>query len=209
MPFDLVISQKDGPTQRQRYDQSEITIGRVDGNDLVLASPQVSKRHSRIVLKDGKFIVVDLQSANGTYINGRRIVSPQILRPADKIYIGDFSLMLEPGADAAEPQRRYTEAPLAIAIAIDIERAGRLVERRQYSGFSVVNIGRGADNNIVLDDSAVAAHHAVLQTSAEGLVVIDRSNGRGLWVDGEPVAGARDLYPGAGIAIGPFVLKLR
>src|SRR5690606_12584460 len=90
--FAVVITEKGGAQRREQFDQSEVTVGRVQGNDIILPKGNVSKRHSRIVLKDGRFIVVDLKSTNGTYVNGRKISSPLVVKPGDKIYIGDFIL---------------------------------------------------------------------------------------------------------------------
>src|SRR5690606_27538897 len=61
----------------------------------------------RIVLKDNRFIVVDLKSTNGTYVNGRKITSPLVVKESDKIYIGDFVLTLEgdPSLGAAGSMR--------------------------------------------------------------------------------------------------------
>jgi pilus assembly protein CpaF len=75
----------------------------VPGNDVVLPKGNVSKRHSRIVLKDNRFIVVDLKSTNGTYVNGRKITSPLVVKEGDKIYIGDFILTLEGDAALTAP----------------------------------------------------------------------------------------------------------
>ena len=66
MPFAVVIHEKGGQPRRQEFDKNEVTIGRVQGNDIVLPKQNVSKKHSRIVVKDGKFIRVDLKSTNGT-----------------------------------------------------------------------------------------------------------------------------------------------
>ena len=90
MPFAVVIHEKGGQPRRQDFDKNEVTIGRVQGNDIVLPKQNVSKKHSRIVVKDGKFIIVDLKSTNGTYVNGRKIASPMVIKETDKIYIGDL-----------------------------------------------------------------------------------------------------------------------
>ncbi len=109
MSYTIVITEKGGKPRAEAFDQHELTIGRVQGNDIVLPKGNISKRHSRIVLRDGKFIIVDLKSTNGTYVNGKRISSPQVLKEADKVYIGDFTLTLEgqeglvDGAPAAPP----------------------------------------------------------------------------------------------------------
>jgi pilus assembly protein CpaF len=88
--FAIIIQEKGGEQRRMVFNKPEVTIGRVQGNDIVLPKGNVSKRHARIVLKDGKFIIVDLKSTNGTYVNGRKITSPLVVKESDKIYIGDF-----------------------------------------------------------------------------------------------------------------------
>lgn len=93
--FTVVITEKEGSERRLTFTEPEVTIGRVPGNDIVLPKGNVSKRHSRIVLKDNRFIVVDLKSTNGTYVNGRKITSPLVVKEGDKIYVGDFVLTLE------------------------------------------------------------------------------------------------------------------
>jgi pilus assembly protein CpaF len=93
--FTVLITEKGGTQKRLSFEEPEVTIGRVPGNDVVLPKGNVSKRHSRIVLKDSRFIVVDLKSTNGTYVNGRKITSPLVVKEGDKIYIGDFILTLE------------------------------------------------------------------------------------------------------------------
>jgi pilus assembly protein CpaF len=103
--FSILVNEKGGESKRLEFDKPEVTIGRVQGNDIILPKGNVSKRHSRIVLKDGKFIIVDLKSTNGTYVNGRKITSPLVVKNTDKVYIGDFILSIEePGAAAADPE---------------------------------------------------------------------------------------------------------
>src|SRR5688500_9686955 len=101
--FSITVTEKGGEQRRLEFDKSEITIGRVQGNDVILPKGNVSKRHARIVLKDGKFIIVDLKSPKGTYVNGSKITSPLVVKESDKIYIGDFILGVEEsGAGASD-----------------------------------------------------------------------------------------------------------
>ncbi len=99
--FSVIISEKGGAERREGYDRTDITIGRVQGNDLVLPKGNVSKRHARVRYREGGFIVTDLGSTNGTYVNGRKIAQATIVREGDKIYIGDFVLRIEAGGGAA------------------------------------------------------------------------------------------------------------
>jgi pilus assembly protein CpaF len=111
--FTIVITEKGGKPRAEVFDQGEITIGRVQGNDIVLPKGNISKRHSRIVQRDGKFIIVDLKSTNGTYVNGKRISAPQVLKDGDKLYVGDFTITLESpdGAGQEADPEFEAEAP--------------------------------------------------------------------------------------------------
>jgi pilus assembly protein CpaF len=97
--FAIVIHEKGGAERRETFESSELTVGRVQGNDIVLPKGNVSKRHARLLYRDGRFIVTDLNSTNGTYVNRRRIAQATIVREGDRIYVGDFVLRVEPPAD--------------------------------------------------------------------------------------------------------------
>ena len=106
--FTIIISEKGGAERREAFDKNEINVGRVQGNDLMLPKGNVSKHHARLLFRDGRFIVTDLKSTNGTYVNGRKISQATIVREGDKIYIGDFVLRLETAAGAeASPDASY------------------------------------------------------------------------------------------------------
>src|ERR1051325_6677720 len=114
--FTIHIQEKGGEQRRMVFNKPEVTIGRVAGNDIVLPKGNISKRHSRIVQKDGKFIIVDLKSTNGTYVNGKKITAPQVIKDTDKVYIGDFTLSIEPaGVPASDPEANATAAGPALA----------------------------------------------------------------------------------------------
>lgn len=66
-------------------------IGRAETNDIVLNSPAVSKEHAKIKYEDGDFVVYDLASTNGTYVNGTRITK-KILTDGDEVKFADVSM---------------------------------------------------------------------------------------------------------------------
>lgn len=88
----ITVSEKGGSDKDFYFDTEEVTIGRVQGNSVVLAKPNVSKRHAMITLVDGAISVLDRKSTNGTYVNGRRITSARALSTDDRIYIGDYTI---------------------------------------------------------------------------------------------------------------------
>ena len=64
------------------------TIGRVEDNLFQISEPSVSSHHCEVLLKGGEVFVKDLNSTNGTYINGQRITGERELRPNDEITVG-------------------------------------------------------------------------------------------------------------------------
>src|SRR5260370_34944835 len=88
--FTIIISEKGGAERRETFDKNEINVGRVQGNDLMLPKGNVSKHHARLLYRDGRFIVTDLKSTNGTYVNCRKISQATIVRDGDKINIADL-----------------------------------------------------------------------------------------------------------------------
>lgn len=76
-------------------------MGRSAECEVVLDSAAVSRRHARLGLRDGVPVVVDLGSANGVFVNGRRFEGERVLKPGDVIVIGDQELRLH--AEPVQP----------------------------------------------------------------------------------------------------------
>ena len=73
------------------FSKTELTIGRIRGNEIVNPKGNNSKRHVKVQLKEGKIIVADLKSTNGTYVNGQKISSSTIMQPQDLLFVSDFA----------------------------------------------------------------------------------------------------------------------
>jgi pilus assembly protein CpaF len=136
MPFSVILTEKGGATQRLDFESEEITIGRVDENDICLPKGNISKKHTKIVVKDGKIIVLDLKSTNGTYVNGKKLAGPLVITPTDKIYVGDFILNVEPpdmqpAESPAEENDAVTEEPIRSRQGSDSDEAA---DQPVYSG---------------------------------------------------------------------------
>jgi pilus assembly protein CpaF len=107
----VTISEKGGQQSQYDFNKSAITIGRMKGNDIVLPKGNVSKKHSRISVTDGNLNITDLNSTNGTYVNGRKVSGEQPITPNDKIYIGDFILQVEQAQPAHQAGNQAANAP--------------------------------------------------------------------------------------------------
>jgi hypothetical protein len=81
-----------------------ITFGRSPDNTVVLASGRASRRHAEIRRTGAEYILSDLGSANGTFVNGQRLTAPHSLRTGDTFQIGDDTFRFEGvAAVAAQP----------------------------------------------------------------------------------------------------------
>ncbi|MFN3201021.1 MAG: FHA domain-containing protein [Bradymonadia bacterium] len=90
----LAISEKGSGEEIMVFRKDELTVGRVWGNDIALSKPNVSKRHFRLVAHEGKAVIVDHKSGCGTYLNGRKISAPTVIKANDRIYVGDFVIRM-------------------------------------------------------------------------------------------------------------------
>jgi hypothetical protein len=74
-------------------EQGRLVIGRSSGCELVLADDTVSRRHAELFIEDGRWLLRDLDSSNGTWLNGRRVVEAEV-RPGDVLHLGGCRLRL-------------------------------------------------------------------------------------------------------------------
>jgi len=78
-----------------KFDEKEkITFGRDAGNDVVLNKPNVSRFHAQVTRVGRRYYVTDLRSANGTFINDKRVEGDVWLNPQDTIRIGPYKFVL-------------------------------------------------------------------------------------------------------------------
>ncbi|HEU4522725.1 MAG TPA: FHA domain-containing protein [Thermoanaerobaculia bacterium] len=97
------------------------TVGRDPGNDIILRDPKVSRHHAEIVFERGFFVLHDLASANGTYVNGKRVrVAP--LTHGAKLRMGNsYGRFSEELPTETDQPHADTGAP--VAAQVDVENA--------------------------------------------------------------------------------------
>ncbi len=80
-----------GPTIGKVFplEAPEITIGRESTNAVTINDVEVSRKHARLELRGNSYVIQDLGSTNGTFVNGQRVVNPQVLNPGDSISLGE------------------------------------------------------------------------------------------------------------------------
>src|SRR5512142_2710775 len=88
----LSIEDDQGATTVVQLARGEYTIGRGEENTIRLTERNISRRHARLVKQDGNWILFDLGSYNGCFVNGVRTGESQLVGPKDLIQLGDYRL---------------------------------------------------------------------------------------------------------------------
>jgi CheY-like chemotaxis protein len=108
-------------------------IGRGAECDLRLFDPSLSRRHCRLDWRQGRLVVEDLDSCNGTFVNGAEITAPRPLADGDSLWVGDslFAVRLFSEDGASVPRRVLVvedDSDAADTLAIMLRRWGHEVE---------------------------------------------------------------------------------
>src|SRR3989454_408434 len=86
--------------QRLSVKTPVVNIGRADYNDLVVPDPSVSTSHAKLQRREGVWVLVDLDSTNGTFVDGEQVKGDAPLAPGATVRLGDVQLVVEPSDDA-------------------------------------------------------------------------------------------------------------
>ncbi len=87
------------------------SIGRHDDCLIRIRSSQVSRRHCELHLDSGKLLVRDLGSSNGTFVNGKRVLGQQALKPGDVLTVGGVTLKIDRAQDSEAPASPAVTGP--------------------------------------------------------------------------------------------------
>jgi pSer/pThr/pTyr-binding forkhead associated (FHA) protein len=142
-----------GRTHELKVDKT--TIGRVDDNTLQIPEPSVSSHHCEILLRGSDVVVHDLNSTNGTYINGEK-VTESVIKPGQILRLGQIEMRLETeGSGAAPPLSgaTTTAAPSPAKKPVDqtmvMQRGVKLdeLEQGRSGGFDTAGKGFSKKDN--------------------------------------------------------------
>src|SRR5215471_15559046 len=86
------------------------TVGRVEDNTFQIAEPSVSSHHCEVLLRGADVVVRDLNSTNGTFINGEK-VTEAVLKPGQTLRLGQIEIRLEAEGAASVPPPPPAGAP--------------------------------------------------------------------------------------------------
>lgn len=144
-----------GPDHGRTYDTSQepAVIGR-STDQIQLSDHSVSRRHALLRPDNGKWVLEDLKSSNGTFLNGRRVVGPTTINHGDQIKVGS-SLMVFTGTDQVE----NFSGPSMIHDLVDLSVTGQGVDS------SILSAVASSEESVILQPpetaDAVAAWNVV------------------------------------------------
>jgi ABC transport system ATP-binding/permease protein len=160
-------------TQLVQFDGRRLTIGRDAANDVVLADPNVSRFHAEVVAGDGRFELVDLDSRNGSRLNGELVTRAPVTSGAE-IGIGPYRLVFDGTAFLARDDRG--------ALRLDAEEVAVIVKGKQILARTSLALEPGEFVAIIGESGS---GKTTLVKALAG--VASPSQGR-ITVNGEPVA---------------------
>ena len=93
---------RSGPTPGVTFalEGDQLFIGRDASHAVSINDAEVSRKHARLTFQGGKYVIEDLGSTNGTFVNGQRLVSPAVLKAGDVVSLGEQIVLMYEGLSA-------------------------------------------------------------------------------------------------------------
>lgn len=112
---------RSGPTPGVTFplDGDQLTIGRDSTNGVAINDAEISRKHARLMFQGGKYVLEDLGSTNGTFVNGQRLAGPVVLKPGDVVSLGEQIVLMydaiagDAGATVAVSRKAVQPSPPA------------------------------------------------------------------------------------------------
>ena len=92
--FQLIM--RSGPTPGASFtlEGDQLTVGRDATNEIVINDAEISRRHARLTFQGGKYVLEDLGSTNGTFVNGQRLAGPRVLKAGEVVQFGEQIMLV-------------------------------------------------------------------------------------------------------------------
>lgn len=191
----LVITAPDGEVSYLELGSNPVLIGREGNVDILLNSPEVSRKHARVVSMQGNYVVEDLGSANGTSLNGQSVTRPTTVKNKSQIKIADYLITLESQDSEDNP------SPALVG------QSSPVLNKTFVLPHGELELGRVEGNALVIADSSISRRHAQILVSADRIKVIDLGSSNGTKVNEQSID-EQDLQYGDVIQFGNVKFKL-
>ncbi len=194
------------------------SIGRLDNNDICIPEQHVSRQHAVINYRDGIFMITDLGSANGTFVNDRQLDAPFPLASGDEIRL--YVPVLHFSATVTAEDERLAQEHGTLITPTNGTGKGKLIittgpQEGQIIPLLVnkVTVGRATSKaawEVALQDPAVSRPHAQLELIDNVWVIRDMGSANGTLVNNSAVSEkGRHLRDGDLISFGATLVLFR
>lgn len=108
---------RSGPTPGVVFplEGEQLTIGRDSTNGVAINDAEVSRKHSRLMFQGGKYVIDDLGSTNGTFVNGQRLAGPVVLKAGDVVSLGEQIVLMYDAINADAGATVMSRKPVSSA----------------------------------------------------------------------------------------------
>jgi pSer/pThr/pTyr-binding forkhead associated (FHA) protein len=134
----LIIEDDEGRRTVIPLFREELTIGRADENTVRLQGKDVSRRHARLIWRNGQVHLEDLNSLTGVRVNGHRIHGRRPIHEGDLIEISRYDLIVESSPADEKTTTGHGEARLDVVKADELDRGTRRAVRLAMTAAVVV-----------------------------------------------------------------------
>lgn len=186
-----------------------LSIGRSVENGVKLDGDAVSRKHAELEISGNRYVLKDLGSHNGTYVNNQRLNGSVELRDGDSIRIGPnvltFKKPLSGSATAAS-------APASATMVWQTVEPLTLVrgDGAEFGVNRTMTLGRADDNDLRLPvESSASQHHAKIDLVAGQAIISDLNSKNGTWINGKRINGPTRLNHGDKVLLGDTIFRLR
>ena len=208
----LIVKLGEQVVQKHSFDKDLIVIGRAIDNDVVIDNLAVSRRHCQITKEEKKYVISDLKSANGTFVNGERVFR-RVLKNNDVISLGKHKIyFLEDVRFSGVETPREFDFDRTIIVAQPepsylVVTQGKADKTNFKLDKAELYIGRDSECDIVLSDWLLAKKHAKLTRTGKNYTISDLGTWKGTKVNEEPIKEPRLLFHKDTIEIGSTKLQ--
>jgi pSer/pThr/pTyr-binding forkhead associated (FHA) protein len=186
----LTIEDDEGKQTALPLAHDEYGLGRGDENSIRLTDRNVSRKHARLAKNGEAWLIRDVQSYNGTYVNGVRVAGEQPVNAGDIIQLGDYRLELvdeskivpvtDPSAQAALTQVPVHQRPNRLVVVVGPNPGTEYPLDREH-----FTIGRAEEATISINHSSVSRLHSELIALGNGrFEIIDKGSANGIRING-------------------------
>ncbi len=227
----VIIKFKDSVQNEILLEKEIITIGRNPGNDICIDNLAVSSFHAKIIKEGNKFLIEDLKSTNGTFLNKKRITK-DALQDNDTVVIGKHTLLfLFPEADDTDKTLDMKKPRMDKTMVLDTKAHKEMLEAaraarssgEKIGGFTVIDgptdkseyeltdklttIGKMPTAGIRLKGIFAPKVAAYVNRTAEGYFLSPSSSGKKPTINGKQIESKSELQDGDILEIGKVRLQ--